>query len=176
MGQPKGQLLLRGRSLAERAAGALRPLCGSVLISVARGAVNPAPAFPAVQDPLPAGRGPLAGIEAAFAATGRADLLVLACDYPCIGTDLLRAVLEALRPEDDLVIVVDPKGRDHPLVGLWRRGAEPVVKDALASRRHKVRAILADLGVRRLRAQDLPSFDLGRALLNVNTPDDLLDL
>lgn len=174
MGQPKGELLFRGRSLAERAAFALRPLCGSVLIGVAPGAPNPAPGFPAVEDPLPAGRGPLAGLEAAFAATGRADLLVLACDYPAVETDLLRAILAAARPEDDLVFPVDPKGKDHPLVGLWRRSAEPVVREALARRQHKVRALLAELAVRRLRERELPSFDLGRALLNVNVPEDLL--
>lgn len=174
MGQPKGEILFRGRSLAERAAFALRPLCGSVLISIAPGATNPSPSFSAVEDSLPAGRGPLAGIEAGFAATGRADLLVLACDYPAVETDLLRAILAAARPEQQVVFPVDPKGKDHPLVALWRRSAESAVRDALARRQHKVRAILGDLAVQRVRQRELPGLDLGRALVNVNVPEDLL--
>src|SRR5678816_3817563 len=99
MGRTKGDLVLEGRPLAERAARTLAPVCASVLISVAPGAVNPAPNWTAVEDAPPAGRGPLAGLHAAFLSTGAADLVVLACDYPAISTDLFRAML-AQAPED----------------------------------------------------------------------------
>src|SRR5262245_53002815 len=84
MGAPKGGIAFEGMSLAERAARTLRPVCGSVLVSIARGQPNPAPAYPYVEDETPTSRGPLAGILAAFASTGKADLLVLACDYPWV--------------------------------------------------------------------------------------------
>src|SRR5215470_1731561 len=107
MGRPKGDLVVDGRAMAERAARTLAPVCASVLISVAPGAVNPAPSFTSVEDAPPAGRGPLAGLQAAFLATGNADLVVLACDYPAASTDLLRAVL-AQAPEDaDCVFPTD---------------------------------------------------------------------
>jgi molybdopterin-guanine dinucleotide biosynthesis protein A len=143
-------------------------------VSIGPGAGNPAPSFPTVEDPRPGGRGPLAGIAAAYRETGRADLLVLACDYPEVDTDFLRAVCAAAESEDDLVFPVDPKGRDHPLVAVWKRTAEPVVREALDRGQHKVRAILPELVVKRLRARDLPGFDLGRVLLNLNRPEDLL--
>lgn len=171
-GAPKGELVLGGGTLADRAARALRPLCGSVVISIARGAVNPAPSYAPVEDEI-ARQGPLGGIAAAFAATGKADLLVLACDYPAVGTSFLRSMLSASEGDDDLVMPVDAAGRDHPLVALWRRGAEAVVRAALVEKALKVQAIFPDLNVRRLPAAVFPNFDLKRVLANVNWPPDL---
>jgi molybdopterin-guanine dinucleotide biosynthesis protein A len=171
-GQPKGQVVLGGGTLADRAARALKPLCGSVLISVARGAATPAPGYPVVEDRGPR-VGPLGALSAAFSSTGKADLLVLACDYPAVGTSFLRALVSASDGADDVVFPVDPSGRDHPLVALWRRSAEPAVAGALAERAHKLQAILPDLAVRRLPPAVFPNFDLKKVLANVNWPADL---
>lgn len=170
-GGGKAEAQLGGASLAERAVRALRPLCGSVVVSIARGGTNPAPGQPVVED---AGSrvGPLGGIAAAFAATGQADLLVLACDYPAVGTSFLRALLAQAGTGDDLVFPVDDGGRDHPLVALWRRSCEGVVREALAERALKLQSILPDLSVRRLPAAVFPNFDLLRVLANVNWPSD----
>jgi molybdopterin-guanine dinucleotide biosynthesis protein A len=173
MGRPKQEIQLAGSSLATRAAQALRPLCGSVLISIAAGRSNPAPGYEVVEDEAPSGRGPLAGIRSAFGATGNADLLVLACDYPRIGSHLLQAILEAAAPADDLVMPTDPRGRDHPLVALWRRTTEPYVREALAHGQLKVRGLFPDLSVKRLRPADLGAFELDWFLANANSPSDL---
>ena len=169
LGRPKGEVVLGGSSLADRAARALKPLCGGVIVSVARGMPNPAPAFPSVEDR--GGRvGPLGGLAAAFASTGRADLLVLACDYPAVGPSFLRSLLAGGEGGEDVVFPVDATGRDHPLVGLWRRSAANVVLAAVDAKAYKVQALLPDLTVRRLPAAVFPNFDLGRVLKNVNWP------
>ena len=172
-GRPKGEVLLGGGTLAERAARALKPLCGSVIVSIAKGGANPAPAYPAIED-KGRRRGPLGGLAAAFASTGKADLLVLACDYPAVGTSFLRSLLAAAEGEGgDLVFPVDGAGRDHPLVALWRRGAETAVTAALQENDFKVQALFPELALRRLPVQVFPNFDLRRVLANVNWPDDL---
>src|SRR5258705_5636022 len=171
-GEPKGYVVLGGGTLAERAARALKPLCGSVLVSIAKGAANPAPGYPAIEDDGPR-RGPLGGLAAVFASTGKADLLVLACDYPAVGTSFLRSLLAAAEGGGDLVFPVDEAGRDHPLVALWRRAAEDVVNAALGENTLKVQALFPDLVVRRLPVQVFPNFDLRRVLANVNWPEDL---
>ncbi len=175
MGGPKGEIVHGGVTLAQLAARALRPLCGGVVISVAFGARNPAPEFPAIEDPPPPGRGPLAGIQAAFATTGKADLLVLACDYPWITTDLLRTVAGAARPHDDVVLPVDAAGRDHPLAALWLRSAATAVREALDARQYKVQALLAMLQVHRLGGAVLAGYDTRALLRNVNWPEDLAE-
>jgi molybdopterin-guanine dinucleotide biosynthesis protein A len=170
-GGGKAEAQLGGASLAERAARALRPLCGSVVVSIAKGGSNPAPGLPVVEDAGPR-IGPLGGIAASYAATGQADLLVLACDYPAVGTSFLRALLSQAGTGDDLVFPVDEGGRDHPLVALWRRSAEPAVRQALTERANKLQSILPDLSVRRIPAAVFQNFDLARVLANVNWPSD----
>ncbi len=169
----KGELRIGGVSLAERAAEVLWPFCGSVLISVAPGAPNPAPRYRAVEDAPPAGRGPLAGILAAFEATGTSDLLVLACDYPRVDGPLIQCLLAWADEAYDLVLPTDNSGRDHPLVAWWSRGLEPKVRQALASERHKVRSLLLDCRVKRLAPSSLPYTDPDEPLLNINWPEDL---
>jgi len=173
LGQAKGAIELGGQTLAERAAAALWPHCGSVLISVGRGAVRPAPSYPSIEDPAPAGRGPLVGILAAFEATQQSDLLVLACDYPRVGADLLRRIVAFDAAEHDLIMPSDARGRDHPLVALWTRRTEAAVREAVAEGRHKVRALFGEWRIRRLAPADLHGIDLDRALLNVNWPEEL---
>jgi molybdopterin-guanine dinucleotide biosynthesis protein A len=171
-GRPKGEVLLGESTLAARAARALKPLCGSVIVSIAKGGANPAPAYPAVEDLGPR-CGPLGGLAAAFASTGLADLLVLACDYPAVGTSFLRSLAAASEGDGELIFPVDDAGRDHPLVGLWRRSAEPAVRAALEEKAYKVQALFPDLAVRRLPAQVFPNFDLRTVLANVNWPEDI---
>ena len=171
-GGPKGDVVLGGGTLADRAARALKPLCGGVVVSIARGGANPAPGYPPVEDQGPR-RGPLGGLAAAFASTGQADLLVLACDYPAVGTSFLRSLVAAAAGGDDLVFPVDDAGRDHPLVALWRRAAENAVRAALDENVFKVQALFPDLVLRRLPVQVFPNFDLKRVLANVNWPADL---
>jgi len=173
LGLAKEDLAFEGGTLARRAADAVWPLCASVLVSVGPDAESPVPGFPVVRDRPPAGRGPLAGIDAAFGLTGDADLLVLACDYPRVGSDLLRVIVEMAEDEDDIVMPTDPRGRDHPLVALWRRRTAPLVTGALAEERLKVRELLADCRARRLEPHCFPGRDVGRLLLNVNRPADL---
>jgi molybdopterin-guanine dinucleotide biosynthesis protein A len=143
------------------------------MISVGAGTMNPAPGYPAVEDPPPAGRGPLAGVDAAFGSTEGADLLVLACDYPRVETALLRRLLEQADSKADLVLIRDSVGRDHPLVALWRRLIEGRVRRALTSKAFRVRDLVRASPVQRLGVDSFPGIDLGRALTNVNRPGDL---
>lgn len=176
LGLDKASLEVGGRTLADRAAHMLWPFCGSVMISVRPGAANPAPEFPVVEDAPPAGRGPLAGILAAFRATQRSDLVVLACDYPRVAPALIRMVLARASEEFDLVFPTDGAGRDHPLIGLWCRSAEPALEETLQRGAFKVRSFLSDVRVKRLGPAEFPAFDLSRGLLNLNWPADLEEL
>jgi len=173
MGRSKGDLRVRGVPLAQRAATVLWPYCSSVLISVEPGGLNPAPTFPAIEDARPAGRGPLAGIEAAFEATGGSDLLVLACDYPYVEGDLIERLLIFDSEAYDLVMPTDTRGRDHPLVGLWSRRTEAEVRRALQTHQYTVHAIFGAWRVVRIAPADLGVLDVDRALTNVNKLQDL---
>src|SRR4030095_5226331 len=72
-GGGKAEARRGGAPLAERAARALRPLCGSVVISIAKGGANPAPGHATIEDVTPR-TGPLGGFAAVVVATGEAEL------------------------------------------------------------------------------------------------------
>jgi len=174
MGRPKGGIVHDERTLAARAASQLAPVCSEVVIGVAPGAENPAPEWPAVEDAPPAGRGPLAGIDAAFTAFVGRDLLVLACDYPRIDTPLLRAlVARAAGTDDDLVVLEDGSGRVHPLVGVWRHAAATAVRETVRAGSLRVADLLDRVRAARLGPRELPEIDLDRALVNWNRPEDI---
>jgi molybdopterin-guanine dinucleotide biosynthesis protein A len=176
LGREKGSLDWDGRTLADRAARLLHPICSSVLISVASGAQNPAPDWPSVTDASADRKGPLAGIDAAFAASQDADLLVLACDYPLVDLELLKQLCDQASEDHDLVMPTDPAGRDHPLVAAWSRRMQPIVRRAVAAQRLRVHSLFVDCRILRLhpdmlRAQGVEQVE--RKLLNVNRPEDL---
>jgi len=173
MGRKKSDLRVDGQRLVERAAEVLWPLCSSVLISVAPGESSPIVALDAVQDAAPGRRGPLAGIAAAFAATGQADLLILACDYPYVDETVLRLLLERPALDADLIFPTDPRGWDHPLVGLWMRSAATAVERALEREAYKVRSLLVGMRIERLHPASAATLDWSHLLTNVNRPDDL---
>jgi len=173
LGGPKGQLRLGGMTLAERAALTLAAVTEGVLVSVAPGGPNPAPGYPVIEDRPPAGMGPLAGIAAAYSVSEGRDLLVLACDYPRVGPELLRALLGRAAVEDEIVLVRGADERDHPLVGLWRGVLRRRVDEAVGCGALRVSDLVAASRVRRLGPRELSGFDLGLALVNVNRPEDL---
>ncbi|MDH3627584.1 MAG: molybdenum cofactor guanylyltransferase [Acidobacteriota bacterium] len=170
LGQPKADLILDGRTLTQRSAETLWPRCQDVLVSVQAGQ-EVAATFTTVPDEGPAGCGPLAGIAACFDVSGQSDLLVLACDYPRVDGAFLDRLLEQARPDASVVFPTDQKGRDHPLVAIWRRDAAAIVQAAVDETRYKVRSILRELEVQRIAISTLqPQRD--DILLNVNHPQD----
>jgi molybdopterin-guanine dinucleotide biosynthesis protein A len=172
MRAPKAEIVVEGVPLVKRAARLLAGCCDRVVVSLAAATAPTAYGYPAVSDRAPAGRGPLAGIEAAFRAGESEDLLVLACDYPNASRTLLEALVARASPAVDVVLPVDGAGRDHPLVALWRRSALAEVACALDEGRLAVHAVLARLTVLRLAARDLAPLDVDTELVNWNRPED----
>ncbi|HZS41542.1 MAG TPA: molybdenum cofactor guanylyltransferase [Polyangia bacterium] len=127
--------------------------------------------FTFVADRAP-GLGPLAGIDAAFAATRADALLVVGCDLPFLDERLLALVRDAAPGAEAVMPRV--AGRPQALHARYARSIVPAVADRL--RRGELRLLDLVAGVRawfldepELRAID-PSL---RGLTNVNTPDEL---
>ena len=111
------------------------------------------------------GRGPLAGLDAALAGLDCDAVIVLACDMPLIDRALIRVLRDHLPAARALVARVD--GRPQPLAARYHRSLAPIVKARLDADALKMMALLDELAPCYLDVSD------GRALMNVNTPDDL---
>jgi molybdenum cofactor guanylyltransferase len=169
MGADKAQLELDGEAVATRLAARLGALCEEVLLV---GGAPPASARGRrVADP-DGPRSALRGLVGALEAATAERVLVVATDLLGVTPDLLLALVAA--PEADVVAPRSAAGAE-PLCALYRR--EPALAEArrrLASGRLALHELLAALSVHWLEGDDLRAVDpAGRALSNVNTPEEL---
>ncbi len=176
-GVDKSALLLGGRSILDRQLDALRGRFSRVLLVLAADAPATAPVpsdVALVRDRAPAGSGPLAGLDAAFAAltADEESLVCLAADMPLIAGPALDLLRDTAPDAQALVPLV--AGHPEPLFARYHRSCAPAVAAALAAGRLKTMGLLAAVHVHWLREAILRQADPGLASLhNINTPEDL---
>lgn len=113
--------------------------------------------------------GPVGGLAAALAAAaagGAEWAFVCATDMPLISVDLIDELLLGISPSTQAVIATDAQ-RDHPMAGLYRTDAAPLVAKVAADGERRMLGILDALTTRRV-AVGNPEW-----LTNVNAPEDL---
>jgi molybdenum cofactor guanylyltransferase len=172
-GAPKAGAPIAGIPMVRRAVAALSAVTSDVVV------VSPTPVpeaeAPRVADRVP-GKGPLGGLEAALreaVARGLDGVLLLACDLPLVGPELLGAVAAAAAasPEAPVVAPARDGGGVEPLCAVYRVGVLEGVTRLLASDDLSLHALFRDVGGRALGVEELGSAARG-ALLNVNTATD----
>ena len=95
-----------------------------------------------------AGQGPLAGLEAAFAATRTPLLFVVACDMPFVSPALARRMrdIAVAHPDADATALRSADGVE-PLHAVYRRACQPVITELLDGGERSLRALLARVHV-----------------------------
>ena len=168
MGEDKSRLTFGGTALATRIAGSLAGLFEDVMLVGG----DPPPEAPGRR--VPDGDGPpcaLRGLVAALEAAKTERLLVVATDLPFASPALWLALLAAPAAE---AVVAAPASGPQPLCAVYR--VTPVLERArerLAANRLALRGLLDTLDVFALEADTLAALDpSGRALMNLNTPED----
>lgn len=172
-GADKAALLVEGRRIVDRHLDLLRRLSTHVFIVGHTPERFASLDVEVVADVVPEA-GPLGGLLSALVAAPTAQVLVLACDLPLVTEDLLRHLVEALgaHPEADAVVPRDVGGW-HPLCAAYRRRCAAGFEARVRAGRLKVLEALADLHVVEVGPDALRVVDPGgRALTNVNTPED----
>lgn len=172
MGRDKAHLEWQGEPWATRAARLLDRLFVETLL--VGGAAPEAAPGRRVEDP----DGPacaLRGLVAALETATSERVVVIATDLPMLSDDLLLAL--TAWPEADVVVPSDADG-DHPLCAVYRRAVcAPVARRRLSEGDLSLRGLLDEVETSRVGLEDLGLSDLGdRALMNVNTPQDLARL
>lgn len=175
MGFDKRNFEFSGRSLVERSAQVLRPVCEEVVISMQPGEVWESPSLRTIHDRR-ARSGPLAGLESALeeAQTAAATVFLLACDLPHVGTSVVRHVLDCAHESKEYAAAVPTiEGRTQPLCALYRGTAMNAVRCLLEEGKRAMHDLLDSLPV--LEVPLGPSLPFYRPDLfhNLNEPDDL---
>lgn len=186
MATAKADLNWQGEPLAAHIARVLQSAVAGPVIAVAAPdqIIPPLPEGVEVTRDRVAEEGPLRGVEAGLLALGdRAETVFIASvDTPLLHPVFVRALLDALLPDDDL-LVPDAQGFRHPLTAVWRTSTLPTVTAALADGiagpgylfdRVRTRFLDEDalLALPGVRAAD-PRLD---SLRNANTPEEFAAL
>jgi len=166
MGTDKARAESNGRALVLRVADEAAAVCGSVSL-VGDPLLYAELGLPVIADRFP-GQGPLAGMEAALAATQADANLIIACDMPAISQGVL---VELFSGDADCVVPRHDDGRLEPLCAVYRQRCHPVIQAALEAGIRKVTDALRlfaqhSRAIRYVRVSDPAAF------ANLNTPDD----
>ncbi len=170
MGLDKARAKSDGRAMALRVADEAAAVCGTVSL-VGDPLLYAELGLPVIADRFP-GQGPLAGMEAALAATKCGANLIVACDMPAVRPGLLEELFEAAEDGSaDCAVPMHGDGRLEPLCAVYQRRCHPAILSALEAGVRKVTDALRlfaqhSLAIRYLRVSDPAAF------ANLNTPDD----
>jgi molybdopterin-guanine dinucleotide biosynthesis protein A len=119
-----------------------------------------------------AGKGPLAGIDAALRHAAAPFVFVCGCDMPFLSEALLRHLAGKAGEGFDLVLPFGPDG-PQPLCAVWGKTALPEIESALAQNRLSVIEMAKNVTVLSITSEEVASVDPGfSSFRNVNTPDD----
>ena len=115
--------------------------------------------------------GPLNGIVSGFGETEEQLMFMTGTDLPFGDTALVEKLL-SLMESADACIIRQGKKDFEPLFALYRRSCAAKAEECLAAGKKSIREMLDSLSVRYVSPEELPGFDLGHILMNVNTMDE----
>lgn len=140
MGQDKAFLQLGGRTLLAHALELAQAVTGNAWIV---GSAEKFAAFGSVLEDTYPGRGPLAGIQAALAATRTELNLITAVDMPFLELDFLKYLIAQARESQAVVVVPKTGGRLQPLCASYRKSFADVAERSLQAEKNKVDSLFS---------------------------------
>jgi len=167
MGRDKAVLELGGISFFERILTVFRSIFPHVLIAGDRPdlAGQDLPCFP---DRYPGSA--LGGLYTGLLAAETPYIFVAACDMPCPDPELIQAIV-ASRCGYDIVVPRTPAGLE-PLFALYGKACLEPMRALLEAKNYRIYDFYPEVRVRYLEPDEFPT-GWERALVNVNTPEDL---
>ena len=131
-----------------------------------------APNRTAIPDRFP-GCGPLAGIDAALAATSAELNFILSVDTPFIPQDFVRYLVERARGNDALVTYPRLASGYQPLCAVYRKEFGSIAEAALQSGHYKIDPLFARIQTCTIDDAELRKLGFGDEIFdNLNTPED----
>jgi len=117
------------------------------------------------------GKGPLAGLEAAFVRTGADHIFLTATDLPFGTVPLAKELLKRISDFDACVIRRND-GKVEPMFAVYGASCFPYIQAMLKEDKRAVHELLDRVRVRWVEETELFGYDLDHILCNVNTPED----
>jgi molybdopterin-guanine dinucleotide biosynthesis protein A len=173
MGTDKSLLLWNDKTLIEHAIDLLKPLCSKVIISSNKKIYN----FTGCEiwsDELPQ-QAPMIGIYSCLKRSKTSINIILSCDMPFLGADLLQHLIGSAGNLPILVPIHDD-GLIEPLCGVYRKSIIPHLEIYIQKNNLSLNKFIQEYVSQFLKIGKELSFYRSNMFANINTPDDLKNL
>lgn len=171
LGRPKAWVEVAGRSLLDRALGALAAHVRHTWVAAPAGFELPPGRYQRVDDDAGMA-GPLAGLAAALCAIGQGEVLALGVDYPLVQPEWLAAL--AAWPTEGRGVVPRVGGRMQPLVARYPARQGAALRSALARGERALVPAVLDLDPVVIEESEVRRTDPELlSFINLNTREDL---
>lgn len=169
-GSPKAFAKCNGVLFYELSLRALSPFCDEVVIVTRPEFLDAFPSELSVITDVEsfAGQGPVAGILSGMEAIEADRYIVMPCDMPLLKGDTIGRLVAC---HVSGVTAVISEGKHHPLVSVWNRDAQSVLRNALLEGQRRVMTVQENVGVCWVQSDCLT--ENASEFLNVNTPHSL---
>ncbi|MGC8864482.1 MAG: molybdenum cofactor guanylyltransferase [Bacteroidales bacterium] len=169
MGFPKGKLVFRDRTLAERALHILESTCAEVWVSSSHSDYNDL--TPYILTDAFNNAGPLGGIYSSLKVASYPQVFFIPLDLPFISDSHVRYIIKAAEGVKIPVIPVHADGKLEPLCGVYPTSILSTVLELLVNKQFKVLDLLQITGFKALPVENFPEYH-EQLFFNVNTPTD----
>jgi len=166
--QDKGLIDFLGKKLVEHVIDSLSLQTKNIVIVANRNVdIYSSFGFPVISDRIEGFQGPLAGIDAAFSATGSSYLFCVPCDSPFLPNDVINQFIQSATANNPIVVASDGN-RLHPVVSLIHRSVWPDIENRLSEGRLRLMDWIESAGY------DVVDFSSSpNVLLNLNTIEEM---
>lgn len=165
MGQDKGLMLLNGKPMVEHVIETAKQITTEIII-VANNDDYKKFGLPIFKDDYQ-DKGPLGGIYTGLKNSLTEYNLILSCDIPFVKKDLLQFIISESSEND--ITVAAFKDKTHPLIAVYRKTCESVVKSCIEQNELKVLNLFKKLNTKQV---DVSHFDSSN-FRNINSENDL---
>lgn len=141
-GSPKAFATYNGKCFYEYAIAALTPQCTEIAVVARPEDVDRFPSTLHVITDLKEfeGQGPLAGILTGMTTIQSDWYAVLPCDVPFADDSIIRELMN--HRTSNLSVAIEEVGKCHPLLSIWSKGAEPLIRSSLEMGNRSVRPLI----------------------------------
>jgi molybdopterin-guanine dinucleotide biosynthesis protein A len=169
MGQDKAFLLIEGLPVIERIIRAMQGCFKKLLLVGDRPERFDQYGLSVVPDIYPGSS--LGGLYTGLHTAATDAIFVTSCDIPFSNPELIRFICADTKPYD--AVIPATEGGLEPLFALYHKSCLPAMQAALEVGNFRITALLQQLQVKTIVPEQLGQIDAdGRALLNINTPDE----
>ncbi len=118
-------------------------------------------------------RSSLTGIHAGLFYMETTHAFIAACDTPFLQPSLIKSILQAIQPEDDVIIPQTQAGFE-PLCAAYSKRCLPLIQHQMIQRRLKIQSFFNKVRVKTVSEKVIKENDPDLvSFFNINTPEDL---